>query len=71
MRAHVVLGNFQCRGSLRFQQSCKKALLLGCATTRLTMCEVSCYIYKVPRVILAFLYAVGFTACDWYAAHSA
>jgi hypothetical protein len=28
----------------------------------LTMCEVSCYIYRVPRVILAFLYAVGFTA---------
>jgi hypothetical protein len=30
----------------------------------LTMCELSCYIYKVPRVILAFLCAVGFTACD-------
>lgn len=28
----------------------------------LTMYEVNCYIYKVPRVILAFLYVVGFTA---------
>jgi hypothetical protein len=41
--------------------------LLGCATTRLTMCELNCYIYKVPRVILAYLYAVSFTACDWCA----
>lgn len=44
--------------------------MLGCVTARLTMCELSCYIYKVPRVILAFLYPVGFTACDLCATHS-
>jgi hypothetical protein len=39
----------------------------------LTMCELSCYICKVPRVILAFLYAVVFDGvrfCLMYTANS-
>jgi hypothetical protein len=65
--ACVVLRNFKCRGSPRFQQSFKDVRFLGCVLPRLTMCELNCYIYRVPRVILAFLYAVGFTVCGFCA----
>ena len=34
----------------------------GLVNDVLTMGEVNCYIDRVPRVIQAFLYAVGFTA---------